>query len=70
MTPAEPMFDTLAVANDLRRRHGAAAVDLASRRAKEHLQKASWMAGAQWLRVVSHLKSAAATDQPSASSAS
>ena len=50
MAPAEPLFDTLVVANDLRRRHGAAAVDLASRRAKEHLQKASWMAGGKFFR--------------------
>ena len=50
------MFDTLTVAEELRRRHGECAVDVARRTAREHLKGASWTAGAQWLRVVDHLK--------------
>ncbi len=50
------MFDTLSVAEELRRRHGESALELAQRTAREHLKGASWTAGAQWLRVVDHLK--------------
>jgi hypothetical protein len=50
------MFDTLVVAEEMRRQHGEAAVEVAQRTAREHLKDASWTAGAQWLRVVDHLK--------------
>jgi hypothetical protein len=50
------MFDTLHVAEELRQRHGESALEMAQRTAREHLKGASWTAGAQWLRVVDHLK--------------
>ena len=57
------MFDTLLVAEEMRRRHGESAVDVARRTAREHLKDASWTAGAQWLRVVDHLKTVGASNQ-------
>ena len=52
------MFDTLQVAEELRRRHGETALEVAKHTAREHLKGSSWTAGAQWLRVVDHLKAA------------
>ncbi len=54
------MFDTLVVAEEMRRQHGESALEVARRTAREHLKDASWTAGAQWLRVADHLKSGSA----------
>ncbi len=43
------------LAEELRRRHGAAAFDIAVETAKQHLGTAAWKSGAMWLQVVNRL---------------
>ena len=54
---AEPQYcpDINALAEELRRTHGASALDVAVQTAKSHLSSAAWKNCAMWLQVVNRL---------------
>ena len=47
--------DIVSLADELRRTHGAAALDIAVATAKQHLSTAAWKSCAMWLQVVNRL---------------
>jgi hypothetical protein len=53
----EPRYrtDVAALAEELRREHGADAFDVAVKNAREHLDSAAWKNCALWLQVVNRL---------------
>jgi hypothetical protein len=53
----EPRYraDIAALAEDLRRKHGAQAYDVAVKTAREYLGNAAWKNCAMWLQVVNRL---------------
>jgi hypothetical protein len=57
MTPTR--FDAGAIADALKKEHGADALDFAVRTAKQHLKVAEWKSGALWLQVVNRLSARA-----------
>lgn len=54
---ADPFYrsDVDALAEELRRNHGAQAFDVAVQTAKQHLNSAAWKHCALWLQVVNRL---------------
>ena len=54
---ADPLYraDVDALADELRRAHGAGALDVAIQTAKQHLASAAWKNCALWLQVVNRL---------------
>ena len=54
---ADPQYrtDINALAEELRRTHGASALDIAVQTAKQHLRSSAWKNCAMWLQVVNRL---------------
>jgi hypothetical protein len=64
---ADPQYraDVTALADEVRRAHGAMALDFAAQTAKQHLRSAAWKNCALWLQVVNRLSA----ETPAASAA-
>jgi len=57
---ADPQYrtDVTALAEELRQKHGASALDVAVQTARQHLRSAAWKNCALWLQVVNRLTAA------------
>jgi hypothetical protein len=57
---ADPQYrtDVSALVEEVRRTHGASALDFAAQTARQHLRSAAWKHCAMWLQVVNRLTAA------------